>query len=282
VAASSYVPPVTTTSTRDAYCAAHNDDRPRWPTVRLGDAVLSGFPSGPPNGDQTPGSTTYNGPRMFRWPPRDIQPPFSGGVGQRRRRGSPWASATLDVPPPIDPATQRAQQPGQPGLAVVTNLLNEAMPFIRYVPGDYVTRPAVEAACRVGWSQVSHVDGRINDSFVNRDGKMRSLIDASDSILAEECTAGSAGRRPGRFCRQFPADAQVPPIRFRSTPRSGVEQRRDVRPTARRWATRGPARPVGTSAGPCAAPRRPGSAPPAHRAAKSGASRRRAVERLWP
>jgi phenylacetate-CoA ligase len=48
-------------------------------------------------------------------------------------------SVHLDV---LDPQTLQPQIPGRSGLAVVTNLLNEAMPFIRYVQGDYVTQPA--------------------------------------------------------------------------------------------------------------------------------------------
>jgi phenylacetate-CoA ligase len=63
------------------------------------------------------------------------------------------------------------QVPGAVGLAVVTNLLNEAMPFIRYVQGDYVRRPAAPAFCSVSWSQLASVEGRVNDSFVNRWGR---------------------------------------------------------------------------------------------------------------
>lgn len=71
----------------------------------------------------------------------------------------------------LDPETYRPQRPGTPGLAVVTNLLNEAMPFIRYVQGDYVTRPAKPGRCLIGWSQLASVNGRVNDSFINRKGR---------------------------------------------------------------------------------------------------------------
>ena len=50
----------------------------------------------------------------------------------------------LDV---LDPATLQPQLAGQSGIAVITNLLNEAMPFIRYVQGDYVTLPANPEPC---------------------------------------------------------------------------------------------------------------------------------------
>jgi phenylacetate-CoA ligase len=74
----------------------------------------------------------------------------------------------LDV---LDPETMEPQVPGRPGLAVITNLLNDAMPFIRYVQGDYVTEPANPAPCGVRWKQLESIDGRVNDAFVNRHGR---------------------------------------------------------------------------------------------------------------
>jgi phenylacetate-CoA ligase len=74
----------------------------------------------------------------------------------------------LDV---LDPATMEPQVDGESGLAVITNLLNEAMPFIRYVQGDYVTRPAKAEPCKVNWSQIASIDGRLNDAFINREGR---------------------------------------------------------------------------------------------------------------
>jgi len=74
----------------------------------------------------------------------------------------------LDV---LDPETMQPQVDGQSGLSVITNLLNEAMPFIRYVQGDYVTRPANPEPCDVQWSQIASIDGRMNDAFINREGR---------------------------------------------------------------------------------------------------------------
>ena len=51
----------------------------------------------------------------------------------------------LDV---LDPVTMEPQVAGQSGIAVITNLLNEAMPFIRYVQGDYITLPVKPGALR--------------------------------------------------------------------------------------------------------------------------------------
>ncbi|SEC74858.1 phenylacetate-CoA ligase [Rhizobiales bacterium GAS191] len=74
----------------------------------------------------------------------------------------------LDV---LDPETMRPQTVGQSGLAVITNLLNEAMPFIRYVQGDYLTQPADPEPCDVQWSQIASIDGRMNDAFINKFGR---------------------------------------------------------------------------------------------------------------
>jgi phenylacetate-CoA ligase len=72
----------------------------------------------------------------------------------------------------LEPETLRPQEDGTAGLCVVTNLLNEAMPFLRYSQGDHVTRPVIAAECLVGWSQLASLDGRINDSFVNAVGRV--------------------------------------------------------------------------------------------------------------
>jgi phenylacetate-CoA ligase len=74
----------------------------------------------------------------------------------------------LDV---LHPGTMRPQTQGQSGLAVITNLLNEAMPFIRYVQGDYVTQPASPEPCEVNWGQIESIDGRMNDAFINLHGR---------------------------------------------------------------------------------------------------------------
>jgi phenylacetate-CoA ligase len=88
-------------------------------------------------------------------------------------------SVHLDV---LDPATLRPQSPGQSGLAVITNLLNAAMPFIRYVQGDLVTQPADPEPCDINWSQISSIDGRMNDAFINKHGRKvpaGSLLDVT-------------------------------------------------------------------------------------------------------
>ncbi|MFN2477181.1 MAG: phenylacetate--CoA ligase family protein [Chthoniobacterales bacterium] len=71
----------------------------------------------------------------------------------------------------LEPGTLRPQERGMPGVVAVTNLLNEAMPFIRYLQGDFVTRPVVEEPCLCGWSQLASINGRVNDAFHNAAGE---------------------------------------------------------------------------------------------------------------
>jgi phenylacetate-CoA ligase len=88
-------------------------------------------------------------------------------------------SVHLDV---LDPATLKPQIPGESGLAVITNLLNGAMPFIRYVQGDLVTQPANPGPSDMNWSQISSIDGRMNDAFINKHGRKipaGSLLDVT-------------------------------------------------------------------------------------------------------
>lgn len=69
----------------------------------------------------------------------------------------------------LDPETMRPQEPGRIGVSTITNLLNTAMPFIRYVQGDLVTTPSRPEPCTVRWGQIEAVGGRANDSFLAAD-----------------------------------------------------------------------------------------------------------------
>lgn len=71
----------------------------------------------------------------------------------------------LDV---IDQETRQLITTGT-GIAIGTNLLNEAMPFIRYQQGDLVTI-GEQSPSPVNWRQIEKVDGRSNDSFTREDG----------------------------------------------------------------------------------------------------------------
>jgi phenylacetate-CoA ligase len=62
--------------------------------------------------------------------------------------------------------------PGETGLFVGTNLLNEAMPFIRYVQGDHIEKEDEDSECEIGWSRLGPIQGRENDSFITSRGTL--------------------------------------------------------------------------------------------------------------
>jgi len=71
---------------------------------------------------------------------------------------------------------------GECGIAVGTNLLNVAMPFIRYCQGDHIKLPAHQEPCDINWLQIETVEGRTNDSFISDKGQVipaGTLLDAS-------------------------------------------------------------------------------------------------------
>lgn len=66
---------------------------------------------------------------------------------------------------------------GQPiaegiGIVCATNLLNEAMPFIRYLQDDLVEIRSTSRCESVSWRQLTSVYGRVNDSFITPSGKV--------------------------------------------------------------------------------------------------------------
>ena len=68
----------------------------------------------------------------------------------------------------VDPQTLKPIQKGT-GLVIGTNLLNTAMPFIRYAQGDYVS-VGEQSKCLINWRQIQKVEGRQNDAFIKEDG----------------------------------------------------------------------------------------------------------------
>jgi phenylacetate-CoA ligase len=56
------------------------------------------------------------------------------------------------------------------GRAVGTNLLNRAMPFIRYVQGDIIEIGDAKIGSGIGWPVLHRIEGRQNDAFIGHDG----------------------------------------------------------------------------------------------------------------
>ena len=75
----------------------------------------------------------------------------------------------------VDPRTKQPVADGTWGEAVVTSLLNKAMPFIRYATGDWVKKsPSNDKNSRdsLNWTKLSGIGGRIIDSLVRWDGTL--------------------------------------------------------------------------------------------------------------
>ncbi len=75
--------------------------------------------------------------------------------------------------------------PGEVGRVVVTDLLNRAMPLIRYEVGDLSAWSTSSCPCGRGMPTLSHIVGRTADAFVRPDG---SLI-AGVSLVERTLTA---------------------------------------------------------------------------------------------
>lgn len=100
----------------------------------------------------------------------------------------------------LDPTTREPVPDGHWGEAVITGLLNDVMPFIRYATGDLVRRPIkskhgpLDRSGGIGWGRLDGIGGRSNDSFVRRDGTIvpaGSVLDTVYRVIAE-CDASLA------------------------------------------------------------------------------------------
>jgi phenylacetate-CoA ligase len=66
--------------------------------------------------------------------------------------------------------------PGQRGEVVVTDLLNRAMPFIRYRTGDLAVPAAEYCDCGRGFPMLESVEGRTSELLVGANGKFYSCL----------------------------------------------------------------------------------------------------------
>lgn len=65
----------------------------------------------------------------------------------------------------------RALPPGSPGEILSSNLLNYAMPFLRYAPGDAGSLAAAPCACGRGLQRLAAIEGRVRDVIVTGSGR---------------------------------------------------------------------------------------------------------------
>ncbi len=72
--------------------------------------------------------------------------------------------------------------PGEPGMVVVTDLVNRAMPLLRYQVGDMAVANGRECSCGRGLPLLDRVDGRIADYVVTPRGELISGISLTENF----------------------------------------------------------------------------------------------------
>ncbi|HET8850993.1 MAG TPA: phenylacetate--CoA ligase [Ktedonobacteraceae bacterium] len=74
----------------------------------------------------------------------------------------------LFFPEIIDPATGQVVEPGQAGELVLTSMLREATPVLRYRTGDITRMIPGKCACGRTSLRIAHLQGRVDDMFTLR------------------------------------------------------------------------------------------------------------------
>lgn len=101
----------------------------------------------------------------------------------------------LEIETPHGPAA-----PGEMGAVLVTDLLNRAMPLIRYRIGDLAMWAEGECPCGRGLPRLERVAGRVTDFLVGCDGRLVSGVYLATYVVAQRPSLGQVQiqqRRPG-------------------------------------------------------------------------------------
>lgn len=73
----------------------------------------------------------------------------------------------------IDPKTNKSLKPGNQGMLIGTNLLNEATPIIRYFQGDIACiNPKNKCSCGSNFRTIKSFSGRFMDSIISTQGEI--------------------------------------------------------------------------------------------------------------
>ena len=91
----------------------------------------------------------------------------------------------VEVETPAGPAA-----PGQAGAVLVTDLLNHAMPLIRYRIGDLGAWAAGDCPCGRGLPRLESVAGRSTDFLVGADGRLVSGVYLATYVVAQRPSLG--------------------------------------------------------------------------------------------
>ena len=91
----------------------------------------------------------------------------------------------LEIETPHGPAA-----PGEMGAILVTDLLNRAMPLIRYRIGDLAAWAAGPCPCGRGLPRLERVAGRVTDFLVGCDGRLVSGVFLATYVVAQRPSLG--------------------------------------------------------------------------------------------
>jgi phenylacetate-CoA ligase len=91
----------------------------------------------------------------------------------------------LEIETPAGPAV-----PGRAGAVVVTDLLNFAMPLIRYRIGDMAAWASGDCPCGRQLPRLAHVAGRVTDFLVGDDGRLVSGVFLATYVVAHRPSLG--------------------------------------------------------------------------------------------
>jgi phenylacetate-CoA ligase len=122
----------------------------------------------------------------------------------------------------------RPADPGQDGEILVTDLMNLAMPLIRYRIGDVAAWDPTPCLCGRGLPKLQRVAGRATDFLVGRDGRL---------VSGPFLTLAAVGKRPSLGQLQIRQE-RIGAVRFRIKPGPRFQDPGDVdflRETARTY-----------------------------------------------
>src|SRR5215469_8001465 len=103
----------------------------------------------------------------------------------------------VEIETPNGPAA-----PGETGSILVTDLLNYAMPLIRYRIGDLGAWAAGTCPCGRGLPRLEKVAGRVTDFLVGCDGRLVSGVYLATYVVAQRPSLGQVQihqRKAGRL-----------------------------------------------------------------------------------
>lgn len=110
----------------------------------------------------------------------------------------------------------RLARPGEPGKVLVTDLLNFAMPLVRYEIGDMASYEIGNCPCGRGLPRLKQVEGRVTDFIVGGDGRLVSGVFLATYVVAKRPSLGRVQiwqETPGRVVYRIASlDGQSPQV----------------------------------------------------------------------